>query len=626
MFEMDMKGTKKRFFEDMLNRSGSTIIVNRAETKVIIKQFKDDGVIGEDHFEVYVPIEVPIKVLDTFIYNGQEYLIKVANVWEGIYTRCSVNPLYQSINVKYNGYPTWQFKVCPVDESVTINDSSINITYNKMSSIIFLKRDDISKQIQRGTRFFLYGAVYKIYGITYANSSILKLYCEADSISSLDDVENEVADNSALNSNEEIYTITATSGANGFINPNGATRVKHGSSKTFVFTSSNGYTLDKVFVDNQEEQISNNQYTFKNVVANHTINVTFKEMPISTYSITSSVNGNGSINPLGETLLLEGQSQAYNIAPNEEHKVSNVLVDGLEVQLIDNTYTFENVRDNHTITASFIALQNYNPRFKANYNGTLRINDETIGEGETVAVAIAEGQEAVLKIIPNRGYRLREVKISNTDYTSEVINNQLVITDDMAEMAEYYPLTVSFEAITYYTITASSKGNCSITPNGSVQVEEGQSQSYSITIEDGEIAIVKVDEAEVQLEGNTYIFNNVRANHSIKVATINTPSYELKSTTSYVGADYLKSGADNYVKLYLGEELVDASTITNTTWLFIYKGIEYTDACNDVMLFSKGKNSCGIYVEKTVSYDTKITMTAIVDDVTITKEFTVRNT
>lgn len=446
MFATDMNGAKKRFFEDSLRRSGSIIIVNGVETKVLIKQLKDNRAIGEDTFEIYISIEVPIKALDTFAYKGQEYLIKVANVWEGVYTRCLVNPLYQTIKVKYNGYPMWQFKVCPTDESITINDSSTNISYIKMSSIIFLKRDDISKQIQRGTRFFLYGTVYKVYGITYANSSILKLYCEADSISNLDDIEDEIADNSALIPSEATYTITASSGTNGSISPNGVTNVKQGSSKTFIFTPSSGYTLDKVFIDGQEIQTANNQYTFESVTANHKINATFKEIPMETYTIISSTNGNGSINPLGEKLLLEGQSQTYTITPNEGYRVSSVLVDGLKVQLVDNnTYTFEKVTSNHTITVSFVELMVYSPRFKVGYNGTLRINGETISEGDTQAVAVYEGENTVLEIIPNRGYKLKGVKISSTDYTSEVVDNQLIITDDMAEMAEYYALTVTFE-------------------------------------------------------------------------------------------------------------------------------------------------------------------------------------
>lgn len=445
MFATDMNGAKKRFFQDSLRRSGSSIIINGIETKALIRQLKDNGAIGEDTFEVYIPIEVPIKVLDTFTYKGQEYLIKIANAWEGVYTRCLVNPLYQTIKIKYNGYPMWQFKVYPTDESITLNDSSTNITYTKMSSIIFLKRDGISKQIQRGTRFFLYGTVYKVYGITYANSSILKLYCEADGISNSDDVENEVADNSTLIPSETTYTITASSGINGSISPNGAISVKQGSSKTFIFTPSSGYILDKVFVDGQEIQTVNNQYTFENVIDNHKISVTFKEIPMETYTIISSTNGNGSINPLGETLLTQGQSQTYTITPNEGYKVSSVVVDGLEVQLIDNIYTFENVVSNHVITASFVDLITYYPRIKSSYNGTLRINGEVIGQGETKAVAVYEGQNTILEIIPNRGYKLKEVKISSTDYTREVVGNQLIITDDMAEMAEYYALTVSFE-------------------------------------------------------------------------------------------------------------------------------------------------------------------------------------
>lgn len=622
MFETNMNGTKKRFFEDSLRRSGSTIIVNKVETKALIKQLKDNGAIGENTLEVYIPIEIPIKALDTFTYNGQEYLIKIANAWEEVYTRCLVNPLYQTINVKYSGYPTWQFKVCPTDESVAVNDSNTNITYTKILSTVFLKRDDISKQIQRGTRFFLYGTVYKVYGITYANSSILKLYCEVDGIGSLDDVENEIADNSSIIPSKKTYSITASSGANGSIAPSGEVSVKQGSSKTFTFNPSSGYTLDKVIVDGQEVQVLNNQYTFEKVMSNHTISVTFKEIPTATYMIVSSVNGNGSINPLGETLLSEGQSQTYTIIPNEGYRVSSVIVDGSEVQLVDSTYTFENVTSNHTITVSFIALVVYSPRIKVGYNGTLRINGETISEGDTQVVTVYEGKNTILEIIPNEGYRLKDVKISSTDYTSKVINNQLVITDDMAEMAEYYALTVTFEVITYYTITASSSGNCSITPEGRVQVEEAYSQSFTISVNEGEVAILKVDEAEVQLEGDTYTFSNVVSNHTIEVSTnTNSVSYQLKGVTSSVSDRHLKYGVTNTINLCdeKGEQ-VEASSIIETIWSCSFEG----DV--DVSIFKgygEHTNVCHLWVGKSVPYGKVVTVTGVVDGVTVSREFIV---
>ena len=82
------------------------------------------------------------------------------------------------------------------------------------------------------------------------------------------------------------YTITATAGANGSINP-GTQTVNFGASKTFTFTPNAGYVVDNVTVDGANLGALSS-YTFTNVTANHTINVTFAmaecEVPYSLYA------------------------------------------------------------------------------------------------------------------------------------------------------------------------------------------------------------------------------------------------------------------------------------------------------------------------------------------------------
>jgi len=71
------------------------------------------------------------------------------------------------------------------------------------------------------------------------------------------------------------YTITATTGANGTIEPSGAVIVEEGENQAFSFTPASAYKIDQVMVDGAPVTISGNTYTFTNVTANHTIHVTF---------------------------------------------------------------------------------------------------------------------------------------------------------------------------------------------------------------------------------------------------------------------------------------------------------------------------------------------------------------
>ena len=82
------------------------------------------------------------------------------------------------------------------------------------------------------------------------------------------------------------FTITATAGANGSINP-GTQTVNYGASKTFTFAPNAGYVVANVNVDGANLGALST-YTFANVTANHTINVTFVpaecEVPYSMYT------------------------------------------------------------------------------------------------------------------------------------------------------------------------------------------------------------------------------------------------------------------------------------------------------------------------------------------------------
>lgn len=76
------------------------------------------------------------------------------------------------------------------------------------------------------------------------------------------------------------YTITAAAGEGGDISPQGSVTVRKGEEQSFQITPHEGYHLQAVYVDDAETQTSGNVYTFSNVQADHSINVTFtKKQP-----------------------------------------------------------------------------------------------------------------------------------------------------------------------------------------------------------------------------------------------------------------------------------------------------------------------------------------------------------
>ena len=70
------------------------------------------------------------------------------------------------------------------------------------------------------------------------------------------------------------------------------------------------------------------------------------------YTITATAGEGGSITPNGDVSVKEGASQTFAITANNGYEIADVLVDGNSVGAVE-TYTFDEVKTNHTITVSF---------------------------------------------------------------------------------------------------------------------------------------------------------------------------------------------------------------------------------------------------------------------------------
>ena len=72
-----------------------------------------------------------------------------------------------------------------------------------------------------------------------------------------------------------LHTITAEASAGGSITPSGSIRIKEGEDQIFTITPDSSYMISDVIVDSLSIGVTD-QYTFKNVSANHTISATFR--------------------------------------------------------------------------------------------------------------------------------------------------------------------------------------------------------------------------------------------------------------------------------------------------------------------------------------------------------------
>ena len=74
----------------------------------------------------------------------------------------------------------------------------------------------------------------------------------------------------------------------------------------------------------------------------------------NTYTITASDGSHGSIGPSGNVTVNQGSDKSFTITPDTDYSIADVLVDGSSVGAV-SSYTFTNVSQDHTISATFIS-------------------------------------------------------------------------------------------------------------------------------------------------------------------------------------------------------------------------------------------------------------------------------
>lgn len=149
------------------------------------------------------------------------------------------------------------------------------------------------------------------------------------------------------------FTITATAGNNGAVNPLGVMTIMNEMEQNFTFTANAGYLVDSLLIDgiNMPDSMAVGSYTFKNVAANHTIHVTFN----TEFFITATTGNNGVISPSGTINKIFNSRQTYLFTPAPGYLVDSLWIDGVYApdSIIGRSYTFNNIADNHSIHVTF---------------------------------------------------------------------------------------------------------------------------------------------------------------------------------------------------------------------------------------------------------------------------------
>lgn len=299
------------------------------------------------------------------------------------------------------------------------------------------------------------------------------------------------------------------------VTPSGNVSVVHGGSQTFTITPSACNTIADVLVDGMSVlgSVVNNTYTFTNVTADHTFQVTYNS---TNFTLTASTNGNGSVSPMNTTLAC-GATQNFTITPNAGYVIDYVTDNTIDVtaSVANNIYTITNIQQNHDI---FVA-------FTQDVSATYTLTGSTDGNGTITPtnVTVNGGATQVFTIVPNSGYTIDYVTDNTMDVTANVNNNTYTLTNIANNHDIYVVFMPSGAPSDTYTVSAATDGHATVTPANST-VNAGDNLTLTITTNAGYHVLTVTDngtDVTANVSNNTYSLSNISANHVIYVTCEN---------------------------------------------------------------------------------------------------------
>ena len=269
------------------------------------------------------------------------------------------------------------------------------------------------------------------------------------------------------------HTIALTVGEHGSVSPsgeNGVVTVGDSGDAVFTISPDDGYRIESVIVDATNDVTENVVagdgvffYTIENVTEDHTINVTFEEIPTYTITVNAGENGNVYYNDAlvsAPIVVTEGATPAFEITPATGYQIDVLTVGGDTVELTQQqlgglTYTFEPVMADITLAVTFEAV----PPTTHTITLTVGEHGTVTPSGENGIVIVNDGADISFTITPDEGYEIGGLFVDDSplycDVTGETYTFRSVTTD--------HTLSVTFIAVV--SADEIEAGSMSIYPN-----------------------------------------------------------------------------------------------------------------------------------------------------------------
>ena len=341
-----------------------------------------------------------------------------------------------------------------------------------------------------------------------------------------------------------IYTLNIVVSGNGSVSYDGTVirnqsrdfSVTEGNSIVLSFNPDSGYRVAKVKVngDDVTGQLSEGKLTIKSVASDTNVEVAFEAIPITTYTLTISANGCGEASYNGSTIrdnsssftINEGAYATITFTPDTGYRIKSVKLDSKDVtaSVINNQYSINGINADTSVEVEFEIIT-YTFTIKAVGSGSAIYNNEEIRD-KTTAFTVNYGSSATVSFTPDAGYRIKSVKVDNTDVTANVANNHYTASN----ISDNITLEVEFEAIPpmIYALNIIAQGSGSVRYDDSVirnqsrqfSITEGDALTLTLEPDNGyRVEMVKLNGNDVtgELSNNQLTMNSVSSDMSVEV-------------------------------------------------------------------------------------------------------------
>lgn len=173
------------------------------------------------------------------------------------------------------------------------------------------------------------------------------------------------------------FGVKGIAGKGGSISPNGMATIEKGKSCAVTVTADTGFAIQDILLNGTSvkpqsfDVLTDHSFTLNNIQEDYVVEASFTPLAPPTYTIVASAGHNGSISPAGAVIVEEGSSITFTLIPDAGYAVDTVYHNGIIVPGINNTYTIENIHEDHAVEVTFGHGMHYHVYTTAGLNGSI---------------------------------------------------------------------------------------------------------------------------------------------------------------------------------------------------------------------------------------------------------------